>query len=200
VDQGYHCETDKQTVEQFLGRWLENYAKSQVSARTFQRYKQIVEKQLNPAFGKKLLTKLNANTMQTAYTRWLKEGRLDKRPGGLSPKTILQHHRVLHHALKTAVLWRKVLYNTADGVKPPRVERREAKFLTQDECHKLLAAARQSALHLPVLLMMNCGLRRGEVLALRWSDVDLEKGRIVVRGAVGKDESERTQDQAAQER
>ncbi len=99
---------------------------------------------------------------------------------GLSPQTVLHHHRVISEALRTAVKWGLLTINPADAVMPPKPTRREPKVLTEAQTETLLAAVKGTRLYLPVVLAVGSGLRRGELLALRWSDCDLETGKITV--------------------
>ncbi len=103
------------------------------------------------------------------------------RPAGLSAQTVLHHHRVLRTALHQAVKWQLLAVNPADAVTPPRPERKEVVALSQEETVALLAALEGSRLHLPALLAVTTGMREGELLGLRWRDVDLENGRLHVR-------------------
>jgi len=89
-------------------------------------------------------------------------------------------HRVLREALQQAVRWQLLARNPADAVKPPKVERKQMNVLDTDAAVAMIEAARESPLFVPILLGIRCGLRRGEVVALRWRNVDLERGQISV--------------------
>jgi integrase len=186
ADLGFRVGAGGLTVAEFLRSWLETWARPRVSNKTHERYQEIIERHLVPAFGNVRLDKLTPEQIQATYIRWLKTGRRDKKDGGLSAQTVLNHHRLINEALKTAVRWRKIPLNPAELVSPPKVQRKQVRFLSLGEAGDLLAAARGTALYLPILLMLHCGLRRGEVLGLRWEDVDLAAGRIVVARSVEK--------------
>ncbi len=105
-------------------------------------------------------------------------------PKPLSARTVLHHHRVLYEALRHAVQWQLLSRNPADGVKPPRPGRHEIRVITAEEAGRLMAAASDATLHMLVYLALTTGARQGELLALRWQDVDLERGVLhVVRTA-----------------
>src|SRR6516165_5491153 len=89
-------------------------------------------------------------------------------------------HRVLREALQQALLWQLLARNPADAVKPPKVERRQMQVLDTDSAVDLIEAARGTAMFVPILLGVRCGMRRGEVVALRWRNVDLDRGQISV--------------------
>ena len=89
-------------------------------------------------------------------------------------------HRVLRQALQQAAEWQMLARNPADLVKPPKVERKQMKTLDADGTVELIEAARGTSLFVPIILGVLCGLRRGEVAALRWRSVDLERGQMAV--------------------
>ena len=109
----------------------------------------------------------------------LESGRKDGR-GGLSAQTVVHFHRILHKALEQAVKWQLVARNVCDAVDVPRPQRHEMKALTEEETTRLLTAARETRLYVPILLAVATGMRRGEILALRWDALDLEAGTLSV--------------------
>jgi integrase len=113
----------------------------------------------------------------------LEAGRRDGK-GGLSALTVLHHHRVLRCALGHAVKWQLVTRNVAEAVTPPRPVRRELAVLDREGTRQLLQAAEGTRLYLPVLLAVTTGLRLGEILGLRWQDVNLAEGVLAVRQAL----------------
>jgi integrase len=183
---GTYVEPVKLTLGEFLDRWLRDYAKPNVTDRTFERYKSIVEQHLKPALGRLALQRLQPIAIQAVYTQWREAGRKKPRKtesAGLSENTILQHHRVLHKALEMAVRWQLIQRNPADAVEPPKPKRREMKTIDEAQTAWALefAEAKKSELYLPVLMAVTTGLRRGEILALRWQDVDFGAGILSVR-------------------
>jgi len=170
---------DSFTVSAYLDHWLSAYAKPSTAPRTYVRYEQLVREHLAPGVGNHKLTKLTPLHVQSLYAKLLKEGRLDGK-GGLSPQTVVHAHRVLHKALKQALLWGFVTRNVADAVAPPKVERTQAKVLDEKHVIALLRHLKGSDMHLPVLIALHTGMRSGEILGLRWSDVDLEAGTLAV--------------------
>ena len=182
---GGFVEPHRLTVSDYLDRWSAEYAASRVSGTTFQRYRSIITEHLKPAFGSLPLMKLSPLNIQAHYTAAMKDGgRKDGKPGGLSAQTILHHHRLIHEALKMAVRWRLIPVNPADGVEPPKVRRREIKPIDEMQSVWLIDAALGTRLHLPIVLAIAAGLRRGEILALRWSDWEPLTRRLWIRRSV----------------
>src|SRR6266511_2901809 len=100
--------------------------------------------------------------------------------GGLSPRSVCLMHRVLAQAMKQAVKWQLLAQNPCDAVSPPRVERKQMKVLDADGTAAIIEEARPKALFMPILLGVLCGLRRGELAALRWRNIDLEAAQISI--------------------
>ena len=171
VDKGQHVDPGTLTLGGWLGQWLEE-ASNTVSPKTHERYSEIVNKHLVPALGAIALGKLAPVHIQGYYSEALKSGRRDGK-GGLSAQTVRHHDRVLNVALKRARALRLIATNPVEDVTRPQVERREMQVLAPDESAKLLATASTTRLYAPIFLAFATGLRRGELLALRWCDVDL---------------------------
>lgn len=100
---------------------------------------------------------------------------------GLSAQTVTHHHRVLREALKQAVRWQMLAVNPADAVKPPRAEHKEIQVLDEKGAAALLRPLEGTRFHLVALLAVGTGMRRGELLGLRWQDIDLKSGKLAVR-------------------
>lgn len=130
--------------------------------------------------GNVLLPKLRAVHISAAYAKALAEGRR-KGKGGLSPRTVVHMHRVLRQALQQAVDWEILARNPTDKLKPPKVEKKEMRALDAAETATMLETLRASRLFMPVLLAVTCGLRRGEITALRWRSVDLVNLQLEIR-------------------
>jgi integrase len=127
------------------------------------------------------LAALRPEHIQRYYTRLVSEG---DGSGPLSAQTVLHHHTMLHGALRHAVRTGLIPRNPADAVEPPRPRRYEARTLTAEEAQTLLRAIAGTRWHAFVALAVTAGLRRGELLGLRWSDLDLDAGRLSVRQQV----------------
>src|SRR5262249_49351611 len=118
ISGGTYVDPSGQTVAQFLERWL-TYMATQLSPRSHERYTEIVRRNLVPALGAVILTRLRSAQIAVAYTRALASGRRDGK-GGLSASTVLYMHRILKQALAQAVSWHELARNEAAAVKPPK--------------------------------------------------------------------------------
>ena len=177
---GAYVEPYRATVAEYLEQWLKDYAKTNVTAKTFERYAEIARLHLVPNLGHYALSKLHPLHIVAYYTSALQTGRRDGR-GGLSAQTVTHHHRVLHGALQQAVKWQLLARNPADAVEPPRSQRKEMCALDEPETARLLNAAKGTRLYMPILLAVTTGMRRGEILGLRWQDLDLTTSMLSVR-------------------
>ena len=178
MSHGTYLEPDKTTLAQFLTRWLE-HIKANVSPRTHERYSEIANKNLVPLIGAAILTKLKPVQISAAYAKALESGRRDGK-GGLSPRTVHHIHRVLKQALKQAVQWEMLHRNPTDAVKAPKSEKHRITTYDMPQTAVLLDAVRGTRLFVPTLLAVLCGLRRGEIAALRWRSVDLANAQLAV--------------------
>ena len=173
------------TVGEYLNRWLRDYAEAKVSLRTWVRYRGIVDRHLAPNLGHLRLGELRPAHIQALYGLALRDGgRVDGKSGGLSPRTVLHIHRVLRQALSWAVKWQLVTRNPADAVSPPRPNRPEMRTLNVEETERLLISAEGSPSYALVYLALTTGARKGELLALRWQDVDLDRGQMEIQRTV----------------
>ena len=178
IQGGTRVDPTRETLAAFLERWIE-HMRGQVSPRSHERYAEIARKNLMPLLGGLALTKLQAPHISSAYAKALTSGHRQGR-GGLSPRTVTHMHRVLRQALQQAVQWQMLSRNPADLVKPPKIERQQMRVLDASATAELIEAARPYSVFMPILLGALCGLRRGEIAALRWRSVDLEAGQLAV--------------------
>jgi integrase len=175
---GTYLEPSKTTVAEYLDHWLKD-VRSRVSPKTHERYAEICKKNIGPVVGSVPLTKLKPAQISAAYAEALVSGRLDG-TGGLSPRTVHHMHRILKQALKQAVRWELIIRNPAEAVNPPKVEKTTMTTYDLPQTGQLIAAMREKRLFVPVLLAALLGMRRGEIAALRWKSVDLDKGQLAV--------------------
>ena len=170
LDTGTFMKPSKTTLAEYLGRWLQDYAKPNLSPRGFERYQGIITKHLIPDFGSIILTQLKPEHLQKHYTAKLNEG--------LSARTIRYHHAVIHKALQTAVKWGLVIRNVADGVDVPRARRNEMQTWDEDDIITFLEAAKDSHYYALFHTALFTGMRRSELLALQWRDIDFHQIHI----------------------
>ncbi|NPV80831.1 MAG: site-specific integrase [Firmicutes bacterium] len=174
MNKGTYIEPTRQTVAEWCREWLELYTRG-VSEGTRVWYKDVIERLIAPAIGGIPLAKLTASDVQ----RWL-NNELDQ---GYAPDTVHGHYRVLRAALLKATRMRKLAVNPLLEVEPPARKREAGKAITAEQAEAFLAAVREHAPYRYTLYLtaMTMGMRRGEILGLRWSDVDFARGMINVR-------------------
>jgi integrase len=178
--------TGKITVGQWLKLWLET-VRQEVSPKTHERYGELVQNFLVPALGSVPLAKLGPLQIQPVYNSWAIGGRLDGKPGGLAPRTRHHLHRILKSALSRAVADQLLLQNPLDRRRwLPKVERQPMAILTPEQSNDLLSDLRHTRMYWPTLLALTTGMRRGEILALRWKNVDLKSGVVRVVQSLGR--------------
>ena len=180
LDQGQYVEPSKLIVPEYLERWLKDYASTAVSPTSFERYADLLRLHVAPYLRAVSLSKLQPLHIQGVYAKLLTEGRR-RGAGGLNPRTVRHVHTTFKRALQQAVRWRLLAVNPADAIDPPNVEEGEVEVLEDDQIKALLDTAAGTYLYAPIMLVLNTGLRRGEVLALRWRDVKLDGGELSVR-------------------
>ena len=179
VEQGSYVKPNKITLGELLRQWLRDYACMNTTDRTQESYTSIVERHLIPALGRVLLIELQAQNIQGYYAKKLLEGRADGK-GGLSGRSVVYHHRILSKALDYAVKMGLVVRNMAKVVKPPRVARVTMQTLSPEEVSQFLEVARETDYYVYFATLLYTGLRRGELIALRWRNLDLGSGKLSV--------------------
>jgi integrase len=189
ANRGDYVEASKLTVGDFLDRW-EAWAATQVSAKTLERYTELLRHHVRSHLGEARIQRLRTVDFAVLY------GKLQTaKPAGagLAPRTVGHVHRLLHRVFGHAVKWSVIATNPVAAAEPPRVMRPEIKILSPDEIKTVLAALRAPAprpgykvkpenhpLYRIALIGLATGLRRGEIAALQWSDIDIESGKLRV--------------------
>ncbi len=169
-DRGLVFDAGSLTVGDYLDRWLNDSVKGSVKRRTYEGYASIVARHLKPAVGSVKLAKLTPPHVQRLY-----RAKLD---GGLSPTTVQHLHTTLYKALKQAVRWKLIQRNVCEAVTVPRRDSPEMRPLTPEEARRFVYAASGDRLEALWILAISTGMRQGELLGLRWRDVDFQR-RVV---------------------
>ena len=173
IDAGLPLDDDKLTVNQLLDRWFDDVMRHQVASPALSNYETIARIHIRPALGGKQVAKLKPAEIDA-----LLSAKLDS---GLSVSTVRRIRSVLAQALTQAQRWEMVGRNAASLSRPPRAPRREGRSLSPEQVGKLVTAMTEDRLASLFLTMLGTGLRRGEALGLRWSDVDLDHAVLTVR-------------------
>jgi integrase len=178
---GGYVEPSKITLLQFLERWLK-HIKPNVTPKTHERYSDLLNKNVAPLLGAKILSKLQPIDISEAYAKALESGRRDGK-GGLSPRTVHHMHRVLYTALKQAERWRLINRNPAALLEKrdrPKIEKKPIRTIDAPATAAAFDAARDRRLFIPLILATLCGMRRGEITAVRWRAIDLNNAQLAV--------------------
>lgn len=177
LDTGMLIDTKKMFFGEYLDYWITEVCEHKLKTTTLEGYKHNIERHIKPILDHILLEKLTPLHLQQLYKNKLEQGRL-KGEGGLSNKSVLAIHRILHRTLEQAVKWQLVVRNVADCVEPPKPKKYEAKFLDEKQVIELQEISKSTYLYIPILIAIYTGMRRGEILGLMWQDIDIKKGMI----------------------
>jgi integrase len=167
---------ERQTIPEYLTRWLQDVARTRVRPRTFVGYQAAIEQHISPHFERVRLAKLTPQHLQA----WL----ATLETNGVSAGRHRYARVVLRAALNTGIRWRLITSNAAMLIDAPRTTSREIRPLNSDEARALLDACNEHPLNAFLTVALGCGLRLGEALGLQWTDVDLDAATLDVRRAV----------------
>lgn len=174
MDEGYSYSSTQVTLRQFMKNWLVSIEPSRAPS-TFQLYRSTVENEIIPRIGNIKLKDLRPDHIQSLYDLRIAEGG--------TPYTIKRIHKVLHCALEHGVKLGLLVRNPAHVVTIPKLERKEMRFYTDEQVQQFLSTAKetQDRLYTLYYLAIHTGMRKSELLGLRWQDIDGEKGTLQVK-------------------
>jgi integrase len=173
---GNYVDANKITVGEFLDTWLRTWVASNVSGKTADRYAEEAQRYIVPHIGTLQLQQLRPIAVNELYAKLLREG--GRNGGKLSPRSVGNTHRLLRSALERAVEWGIIAQNPTDKVHAPRCEATEIEILDEVGIKALLDTLRGTSLYMVAVLGLATGMRRGEMLALRWQDVEGDKIKV----------------------
>jgi integrase len=168
---GMPVAVNRQTVAEYLDRWLNDSAKLRIKPRTYDRFAELIRIHINPAIGRVRLEKLSSAHIQQLITEKYQT---------LSAQTVVHLRNLLRNALNQAVKWGLVGRNVATLVDVPRIERPAVRVLSAEESNRLLDAAKGDRFEAVYSVGLALGLRRGELLGLGWESVDLDRAEVRV--------------------
>lgn len=184
MNAGGYVEANKLTVGQYLlDRLAQWETGKKISPKTAERYRELINNQIVPHLGDKRLQNLKAVDIERWHNALTANGRKDGK-GALSAMTIRHAHRVLSKALKEAARFDLITKNVAATERPPKVDPNEVQIVEEHRLKELLDRLRGRTIYPQAIVSLFCGLRRGEILALRWRHVDLDRKLIEVREAL----------------
>ena len=183
------------TLGQWMDVWFENYAKLKVRPSSHQTYKGYINNHIKPHVGSIPLSKLTSLDLQKLYKMLLAEGRIDRieaknQPKGLSAKTVRNINPIISSALNLAKEQKLIYSNPAEACALPKVEYREMKTLPVEQLTSFLREAKETGVYEMYYIELATGLRRGELLGLKWDDIDMTNGTIRVQRQVARIDGE----------
>jgi integrase len=195
MQKGTFVDPNKMTVSELMKEWMELYGKANLRESTYDANESLIRNHIDPTIGPIPLAKLKPLHIQRMLADKLSGGRADGRNGGMSESSVNHIYRVLHRALSQAVDWELVQRNAADAVKPPKIEKGAPPVWSQDQVDEFLARLGSHRLRPLYLLALATGMRKSEILGLRWKDIDWDnqclsviqtrvttaKGRVIER-------------------
>jgi integrase len=172
IENGGYVAKHKETVKEFMQRWLNTYASTNVTLRTLQGYRGYIERYLDSTIGPVALQNLTPRHIQGVYADMLERG--------LSNTTVVQLHRIVREALSHGVKWGILTRNPADATSPPSIQRKQVKMWDIDTIRRFLALVHGTRFGDLYRVAVFTGLRRSELCGLHWDDVDLMGGKLSV--------------------
>lgn len=172
LNRGEYREPSALTVAEYLDVWLREYVRPNLRPRTAEGYGTIIRKHVLPSLGHIRLADLSPRHIQSYYATLLDR---------LSAQTVKHHHTLLHRAFEIAIAWELLDRNPTQRVRTPKPQPSPARTLSKDEVRRFLGATQQTHYRVPIHLALYAGMRRGEILGLRWQDVDLEANTLNIR-------------------
>ena len=181
----------KYTVGQWMDVWYEYYAQIKVRPSSHKTYEGYIKNHIKPSIGNIPLTKLTTLDLQRLYQKLLTEGRVDRleaknQPKGLSPKTVRNINQVISSAMQLAIQQHLISHDPTDGCALPKTEHREMQTLSAAQLTAFLLEAKHSGVFEMYYIELATGLRRGELLGLKWEDIDFSTQTLRVRRQVGR--------------
>ena len=175
-DTGTLIQRSKESLNAYLDRWLKTAVKPRVRERTHKEYSSTLRRYVRPALGARRLSSINPVDIQNLYSTMQARGLKD---------SARYTHTVFRDALNQAVKWQMLSRNPADYVELPKQNRQEMQSLTEEEAARFLKTAKINKWYCFFSVLLGTGLRPSEALGLYWSDLDLAKGTLTVRRALG---------------
>ena len=182
IDEGAYVEKNKLTVKQFLNDRLAAWeAAKRIAPKSAERYRELLDGQILPHLGEKLLQKLTVKDVEDWHGTLISSGRKDGK-GGIAARSVGHAHRLLNRMLKEAQRFDLIVKNPiVDNESLPKVRQQEVQIVSEDQLPVLLEKIRGHKIEPVALLALFCGLRRGEILALKWGNIDLDRSVLRVR-------------------
>jgi integrase len=171
-DLGRGLEGAEITLNEFLDRWLETAAKPKLRQKSYHSYERLLRRYIRPVLGEKIMSAITPLDVQSAYQHLIDRG--------LSSRTVRYTHSVLRSAMRQAIRWRLLTPDPTDGAQLPRLGRREMRVLGAEQSRIFLSAALKTHYGTVFAIALTTGMRPSEYLALKWQDIDWDRGTVSV--------------------
>jgi integrase len=171
-DLGRRVEGVTITLDEFLDRWLDNAAKPKLRDKSYESYESLLRRYIRSVLGGRILSTITPLDVQDAYQKMIDRG--------LSARTVRYTHSVLRSAMRQAIRWRLLVQDPTDGTQLPRLGRREMRVFTAEQSRAFLEASRETHYGALFALALTTGMRPSEYLALKWQDIDWNRGTVSV--------------------
>lgn len=183
LNQGTYVKPSNITLGSWLDAWLEQYKKTNTRPATYEMYEELMRLHIKPQIGHIPLKDIRPDHIQKLYNDKFKNGRIDG-SGGLSAGSIKRMHNLLHGALNQAMKNGLVIRNVSDATTLPKQEKKPIRILSIDEHSNFLKALEGERLRALFMLELGTGARLGEILAVRWKDINLDEGSMYVKQSI----------------
>jgi len=171
-DLGRRVEGVTVTLDEFLDRWLDTAAKPKLRDKSYESYESLLRRYIRPLLGERIMSTITPLDVQDAYQKMIDRG--------LSARTVRYTHSVLRSAMRQAIRWRLLLQDPTDGAQLPRLGRREMRVLTAEQSRIFLSAVLKTHYGPVLAVALTTGMRPSEYLALKWQDIDWDRGTVSV--------------------
>ncbi len=186
IQQGAYIEPSKLTFGEWIDTWLKHYKTASIRPTTLTSYEYIIRIHIKPSIGHIPLKDLKAEQLQAMYNDKFMNGNTTKKGGGLSARTVRYIHVIIHEALAQAQKNDLVIRNVSESTVLPRQTKKEIRVLTLEEQKKFISSLGCEPLGPLFLLALASGMRLGELLALKWSNIDLDKAVVKVKQSLSR--------------
>jgi len=183
VESNTYVEPSRITLRSFSERWMSDYAEKNLAPKTIYEYKRLLELRILPAMGHLKLSKIKPIHLVEFFSNLQEEGmREDGKEGKLSNNTVMHYYRLIRNMLGTAEKWKLIQSNPVDNVDPPKVKKKEADYYTEEEIKTMFKALEneKTKYKTAIIVTISCGLRLGELVGLKWGNIDFEDNTIEI--------------------
>lgn len=176
IENGLYVDVSKGTIKEFILQWMDTHAKQTLRESTFDVYKWIIDSHIIPGIGMITMDKITTLDIQ----KFLNKKKVD----GLSSEYIKKMYNILHGSFEKAVVWGLIQKNIVSAAEPPRSESKDINTWNIEQASSFLEHTKGEFFHIAYVIAIYTGMRKGEILGLRWKDIDMEASRLSIRQTI----------------